>query len=95
MTVEVTGYAFKEGELHLFATDVDERNLQLLERNREDDGSERELEFIFDKESLDYLYKWLHRQKAVKKAAPQKLKEAVAATLGTICTISGKYLELA
>ena len=88
MTVEVTGYAFKDGELHLFATDVDERNLQLLERNREDDGSERELEFIFDKESLDYLYKWLHRQKAVK-------KEAVAATLGTICTISGKYLELA
>ena len=88
MTVEVTGYAFKDGELHLFATDV-------LERNREDDGSERELEFIFDKESLDYLYKWLHRQKAVKKAAPQKLKEAVAATLGTICTISGKYLELA
>lgn len=88
MTVEVTGYAFKDGELHLFATDVDERN-------REDDGSERELEFIFDKESLDYLYKWLHRQKAVKKATPQKLKEAVAATLGTICTISGKYLELA
>mgnify|MGYP007002146673 CR=1 FL=1 len=29
------------------------------------------------------------------KYAPQKLKEAVAATLGTICTISGKYLELA
>ena len=41
MTVEVTGYAFKDGELHLFATDVDERNLQLLERNREDDVSER------------------------------------------------------
>lgn len=95
MTVEVTGYAFIEGELHLYATDVDERHLQELERNRYDEGSERELEFVFTKESLNYLYGWLKRQKAVKAAAPKTIGDAVRATLGSITTLSGKYLELA
>lgn len=95
MTVEITGYAFQDGELHLFATNVDERHLQQVERNRYDDGSEQELEFIFTKESFKYLYNWLKRQKAVQKAEPKTFGDAVRATLGIITTISGKYLELA
>lgn len=95
MTVEVTGYAFIEGELHLYATNVDERHLQQIERNRYDDGSEKELEFIFTKDSYKYLYGWLKRQKAVKTSNPKTIGEAVRATLGSITTLSGKYLELA
>lgn len=95
MTVEITGYSFIAGECHIFANDVDERHLQQLERNRYDDGSERELEFIFTKEDYRYLYAWLKRQKPVKKAAPDTFGEAVTALIGSITTISGKYLELA
>ncbi len=95
MTVEVTGYSFVDGELHLFATDVDERRLQILERNHYDDGSERELEFVFTKESFRYLYGWLKRQKVVKSAEPKTIGDAVRAIIGSITTISGKYLELA
>ncbi len=95
MTVEITGFSFINKELHLFATNADERHLQILERNRFDDGSEQELEFIFDKDNINYLYKWLKRQKAVKTAAPKTLGQAVNAVLGTVTTLSGKYLDLA
>ena len=94
MTVEVTGFAFENGELHIFGTNVDERNLQILERNRYDDASEQELEFVFTKDSLSYLQSWLRRQKVVKAAAPKTFGEAVRETLGTITTLSGKYLNL-
>ena len=95
MTVEITGYAFrKEGGVRLYATDIDERRLQILERNRFDDGSERELEFNFPRTSYDYLYGWLRRQKSVKTATPKTLGDAIRATLGTVTSISGKYLEL-
>ena len=94
MTVEITGFAFENGELHLFGTNVDERHLQRLERNRYDDGSEQELEFVFTKDSVQYLQNWLRRQKVVKTAAPKTFGEAVRETLGTITNISGKYLQL-
>lgn len=94
MTVEVTGFSFEKGELHLFATNVDERHLQTSERNRYDDASEHELEFVFTKDSFNYLQSWLRRQKAVKAAAPKTFGEAVRETLGTITTLSGKYLKL-
>lgn len=95
MTITVTGYSFKDGELHLFGTNSDDYNLQRIERNRYDDGSEQELEFIFTKDDFDYLYKWLKRQKAVSKADAHTVGDAVRATLGIVTTISGKYLELA
>lgn len=95
MTIEVTGFSFQNGELHLFGTDVDERHLQMVEGNRWDDDRERELEFVFTKESFKYLVTWLSKQKAVKKAEPKTIGDAVRATLGTVTTISGKYLELA
>lgn len=94
MTVEVTGFAFENGELHLFATNVNERQLQILERNRYDDASEQELEFVFTKESFIYLKNWLKRQKVVKDAAPKTFGEAVKKTVGTITILSGKYLKL-
>ena len=96
MTVTITGYSFsKGGGVHLYAVDTDERRLQILERNRYDDGSERELEFVFPRTSYDYLYGWLRRQKAVKAAGAKTLGDAVKATLGIVTTLSGKYLELA
>lgn len=94
MTVEITGFAFENGELHLFGTNVDERHLQILERNRYDDGSEQELEFVFTKDSFQYLQNWLRRQKVVKAAEPKTIGAAVRETLGTITTLSGKYLKL-
>lgn len=94
MTVEITGFAFENGELHLFGTNVDERHLQILERNRYDDGTEQELEFVFTKDSFNYLQSWLRRQKVVKAAAPKTFGEAVRKTLGTITNLSGKYLKL-
>ncbi|MCR4719640.1 MAG: hypothetical protein K5768_08450 [Firmicutes bacterium] len=95
MTVEITGFQFKDGELHLFGTDADERHLQMIENSRWDDGMERELEFVFTTKSYKYLMTWLAKQKAVKAVEPKTLKEAVHAVLGTVTTISGKYLELA
>lgn len=94
MTVEITGYSFKTGECHLFAIDVDERHLQQVERNRYDDGFERELEFVFTRDEYHYFYKWLQRQKVVKETKPKTVGEAVKSILGSITTISGKYLEL-
>lgn len=94
MTVEITGYAFGQGFLKLYATDVSERRLQMIERNRYDDGAEKELEFIFLRENYNYLYGWLKRQKAVKAAMPKTLGEAVRSTLGIVTNISGKYLEI-
>lgn len=94
MTVEITGFSFQMGECHLFANDVDERRLMQLERNRYDEGSERELEFVFSKEDYKYLYSWLKRQKSVMNKKPTTLGEAVRSSIGCITTISGKYLEL-
>lgn len=70
MTVEITSIDVKEGIVTITALDVSEENLQMLERNRED--VERELSFVFDThERLEYqyLYSWLHRQKATQGAA--------------------------
>ena len=93
MTVTITGFAFgKGGGVRLYAEDTDEYRLQKLERNRYDDGG-RELEFVFPRTSYDYLYGWLKRQKSVKKASPETLGDAIRATVGTVTTISGKYIE--
>ncbi len=94
MTVEITGYTFGKGFLKLYATDVSERRLQMIERNRYDDGSEREIGFVFPRESYNYLYGWLRRQKVVRESEPKTLGEAVRATLGIVTNISGKYLEI-
>ena len=94
MTVEITGYTFKTNECHIFANNVNEIHLQQLERNRYDDASEQELEFIFTRNEYNYLYKWLKQQKVVKDTEPKTLGDAVRATLGSITTISGRYLEL-
>lgn len=94
MTVEITGYTFGQGFVKIYANDVGERHLQILERNRYDEGSEKELEFLFPRSSYGYLYGWLKRQKSVKDAAPKTLGDAVKSTLGIVTTLSGKYLEL-
>lgn len=93
MTVEITGCTFGKGFVRIYATDCSERHLQMIERNRYDDGDEKELEFVFPRESYNYLYGWLKRQKSVKTAAPKTLGDAVRATLGIVTNISGKYLE--
>jgi len=90
MTVEITSIDVKEGIVTITALDVSEENLQMLERNRED--VEKELSFVFDThERLEYqyLYSWLHRQKATQGAATWG--EALNAVIGIITTISQKY----
>ncbi len=93
MTVEIVGYEFGKGFLKIYATDCGERRLQILERNRYDDGSEQELEFLFPRNSYKYLYGWLKRQKSVKTGFPKTLGDAVRLTVGTVTSISGKYRE--
>lgn len=92
--VEITGFMFANGELHLFANNVDDRKLQILERNRYDDASVQELEFVFTKDSFIYLKSWLKRQKVIKESTAKTFGEAVKKTVGTITIISGKYLKL-
>ena len=95
MTVEITSYAVSNGVARIYATDCSEEHLQILERNRIDEGFEQELTFIFDpksdKNSFNYLYKWLKGQKAT--AGARTIGEALAATVGTVTTISGWYRE--
>lgn len=89
MTVEIVGCEFNNGECHIYAIDADEYRLQMLERNRIDDV-ERELEFVFY--TIQSLIFWLKRQKIVNSEQPKSIGDAVRCTVGTVTTISGKYL---
>lgn len=95
MTVEITNYSIVNGVAKIFANDVSEEHLQLIERNRVDDGFEQELIFVFDpktdKKAFNYLYNWLKSQKVTVGAST--IGEALTATIGTITTISGWYRE--
>ena len=95
MTIEITSYTVLDGVARIYGTDCSEEHLQMIERNRCDDGSERELVFIFDprsnKKDFDYLYYWLKNQKATREA--KTVGQALTAVVGTITTISGRYLE--
>ena len=95
MTVEITSYTVLDGVAKIHAIDCSEEHLQMIERRRFDDGFERELTFIFDpmtdKKSFDYLYFWLKKQKATREA--KTIGQALTAVVGTITTISGRYLE--
>ena len=95
MTIEITSYSVVGGVAKIFGTDCSEEHLQMIERRRFDDGFERELTFIFDpvndKKAFDYLYYWLKKQKVTREA--KTFGEALTAIVGTITTISGRYLE--
>ena len=95
MTVEITSYTVVNGIAKIYAIDCSEERLQMIERNRYDDGDVRELTFIFDpsndKKAFDYLYFWLKKQKATRLA--KTIGEALTATIGTVTSISGRYLE--
>ena len=100
MTIEITSTDITNRIVTINATDVSEEHLQRMERTR-DDGFERELTFSFDlcaRTENIYLYRFLHRQKAVKDilAAGEHLtlKEALQATVGTVTQINGKYLNM-
>ena len=79
MTIEITYASIDHHTVRILANDVSEERYQRFLRTR-DDFDERELEFIFDlddKRQNRYLYRFLKRQKAVQKAKPKYLREAL------------------
>lgn len=93
MTVEITGVIIRNGVVTITAVDVSEENLQRMERVR-DDGTEKELSFLFDthqQQVYEYLYKWLKRQKATRGST--SWGEALTSVIGTVTTISAKYRD--
>lgn len=93
MTVEICTYTIDHGIVTIYAHDCSEENLQRLERYR-DDFIQRELHFVFDTKlpgTQFYFYKWLHRQKATKGSLTYG--DALRSIIGTVTTISSKYLE--
>lgn len=91
MTIEITSVSCSNGVVHIEAIDVSEENLQRLERTR-DDGFESLLQFVFDtheRETKEYLYRWLKRQKATKGC--KTWGTALNAVVGTHVSISKKY----
>lgn len=98
MTIEITDISLDEEHVvTIEGIDVSEEHLQRLERIR-DDGFERELTFRIDtagpenRTSRKYFHTWIHRQKATKSCSTYG--EALRAVVGTVTTISGKYLIL-
>ena len=95
MTIEITEVTLKDRIIRIHAVDVSEEHLQRMERMR-DDTFQRELEFAFDTRNtkeFQYIRTWLKRQKATRGA--ETWGDAMSAVIGTITSISGKYLELA
>ena len=95
MTIEITSYSVTNGVAKIFAIDNSEEHLQMIERNRYDDGDVRELIFVFDpsndKKAFTYLYNWLKSQKVT--VGAKTIGQALTSTVGTITSLSGRYLE--
>ena len=93
MMIEITGASVdKDKVIEITGIDVSEEQLQKMEDTR-DDGNERELRFLFDtkdKKICFYICKWLHSQKAA--AGSKTYHDAFNAIVGTIVSLSGKYL---
>ena len=95
MTVEITSATIQNRIVEIEAIDVSEEHLQHIKRYR-DDGFERELLFTFDlcdRWQNSYIYRFLHQQKIVKERNPSLLIDALQCTVGTVTSISGKYLN--
>ena len=95
MTIEITSATIHNKIVEIEANDVSEEHLQRIERTR-DDGFERELLFTFDlrnKEQNIYIFKFLRRQKRVQEKKPSLLIDALQCTVGTVTSMSGKYLN--
>lgn len=95
MTVEIISVSLNNGICRITAIDCSEENLHRMERMR-DDGIEREVDFVFDtknKNEFLYLRNWLKRQKITKDC--RTYGEALNSVLGTVTSLSGKFIELA
>ena len=83
MRIEITGVSLVNGVVTISAADVSEENLQRMERTRSEEL--RELEYQFDtkhKPALDYLNRYMHRQKAAK--GSKTWGDALRAIIGTV-----------
>lgn len=94
MVVEITSSFInnKSKVLVIEGHNTDDLHLQGLERGREDRDPET-LKFIFDTTNPDvqkYIVNWLHRQKVTK--GSKTYGEAVRAVVGTVTSISGRYI---
>ena len=95
MTIEITHASIDHHTVRILANDVSEEHYQRILRTR-DDFDIRELEFVFnldDKRQYRYLYRFLKQQKAVQKAKPRHLHEALHATIGTVTDLSGAFVN--
>ena len=95
MTIEITHASIDHHTVRILANDVSEEHYQRILRTR-DDFDIRELEFVFnldDKRQYRYLYRFLKQQKAVQKAKPRHLHEALYATIGTVTDLSGAFVN--
>ena len=95
MTIEITAASINNHVVEIQAIDISEEHLQRIERTR-DDGFERELLFTFDlrnKEQNIYIYRFLHHQKRVQEKHPSLLIDALQCTVGTVTSMSGKFLN--
>ena len=95
MTIEITHVSINRHIVRILANDVSEERYQRFLRSR-DEFDIRELEFIFDlddRRHYRYLYRFLKGQKAVQKAKPKCLQEALHATIGTVTDLSGAYVN--
>lgn len=93
MTVEITSVDISNGVVTINAVDCSEENLQRMERIR-DDCFEKECLFVFNTklvEDFKYLRNWLKRQKITRGC--KTYGEALNSTLGTVTSISKKYME--
>lgn len=91
MDVEIIGTRIEKGIAIITVIDVSEENLRKMERLR-GDTFDHEMEFRFDThemEDLEYLWKWLKRQKVTKGC--KTWGEALHSTIGTITVIAPRY----
>lgn len=92
MTVEIVGVELSNRIVTITAVDCSEERLQYMKRIR-DDGFETTVVFVYDTTQFDVfrdLRCWLLKQKVTK--GSKTYGEALHRILGTVTTISRKYM---
>lgn len=97
MDVEISSVYLTKESIFIEGTDVSEEQYARQSRERYDE--ERVINFEFDQtdpKAIDYLRRWLKRQKRVKDLMQQVTKpswgDVLQAVVGTDTQLSGKYL---
>ena len=92
MTVEITGYSIDKGLVRIYGNNVEETNLERMERTRMD--MEQEVVFAWDTtkaKEFTYFRRWLKAQKITRGCGTYGA--ALKCIRGIITTIPNKYRE--